>query len=85
MLSGVSRWRRRATLPGNPTGVVTTACLKEEAMCNTGSPFGEQRECNRCFVRSGTGPAGVAERPVVVMKPGNSGGAKGPWFKGSVL
>ena len=25
------------------------------------------------------GPFGVAERPVVVMKPGNAGGAKGPW------
>ena len=24
------------------------------------------------------GPCGVAERPVVVMKPGNSSGAKGP-------
>ena len=29
-------------------------------------------------------PCGVAERPVVVRKPGNAGGAKGPWFKGSV-
>jgi RNA-directed DNA polymerase len=28
------------------------------------------------------GPRGVAERPVVVRKPGNAGGAKGPWFKG---
>ena len=27
------------------------------------------------------GPCGVAERPVVVTKPGNAGGAKGPWFK----
>ena len=25
------------------------------------------------------GPFGVAERPVVVRKPGNAGGAKGPW------
>jgi len=30
------------------------------------------------------GPHGVAERPVVVLKPGNAGGAKGPWFKVSV-
>jgi RNA-directed DNA polymerase len=28
-----------------------------------------------------TGPRGVAERSVVATKPGNSGGAKGPWFK----
>ncbi len=27
---------------------------------------------------------GVAERPVVVLKPGNAGGAKGPWFKANV-
>ncbi len=30
------------------------------------------------------GPDGVAERPVVVRKPGNAGGAKGPWFKVNV-
>ncbi len=27
------------------------------------------------------GRAGVAERPVVLRKPGNAGGGKGPWFK----
>ncbi len=27
------------------------------------------------------GRLGVAERSVVPMKPGNSGGGKGPWFK----
>lgn len=30
------------------------------------------------------GPRGVAERPVVAKRPGNSGGAKGPWFKVNV-
>jgi hypothetical protein len=30
------------------------------------------------------GPTGVAERPVVVPKPGNAGGAKGPWVKVNV-
>jgi hypothetical protein len=28
-----------------------------------------------------TGPWGMTERPVVAMKPGNAGGAKGPWFQ----
>jgi retron-type reverse transcriptase len=28
-----------------------------------------------------TGRIGVAERPVVPLKPGNAGGGKGPWFK----
>ena len=27
----------------------------------------------------------MAERPVVLVKPGNAGGGKGPWFKGSVI
>ena len=27
------------------------------------------------------GRYGVAERPVVLGKPGNAGGGKGPWFK----
>ena len=26
-------------------------------------------------------PVWMTERPVVPMKPGNSGGGKGPWFK----
>jgi hypothetical protein len=28
-----------------------------------------------------TGRSGVAERPIIPMKPGNSGGGKGPQFK----
>jgi hypothetical protein len=32
---------------------------------------------NRCLARDGTGPGGVAERAVVVRRPGNAGGAKG--------
>ena len=28
-----------------------------------------------------TGRDGVAERPVVLRRPGNAGGGKGPWFK----
>src|SRR5665213_2452252 len=27
------------------------------------------------------GRDGVADRPIVPMKPGNDGGGKGPWFK----
>ncbi len=29
------------------------------------------------------GPCGVADWPVVPLKPGNAGGGKGPWFKAS--
>lgn len=33
--------RTRATYPVGPTGVVATACVKEELISNTGSPGGE--------------------------------------------
>ena len=39
---------------------------------------------NQTPVTDKPGLRGVAERPVVVMKPGNAGGAKGPWFKVNV-
>jgi hypothetical protein len=50
---------------------------------------GKPRRCasvkhNWNSVRRAFGPFGVAERLVVVKKPGNAGGAKGPWFKESV-
>jgi hypothetical protein len=31
------------------------------------------------------GRLGVAERPVVPLKPGNAGGGKGPWFKTNAI
>jgi hypothetical protein len=48
---------------------------------NTGSPdwrgFGPQPDA-----REGqAGPAGVTDRPIVPMKPGNAGGGKGPELK----
>jgi len=39
---------------------------------------------NRKPVRDVPGVLGVAERPVVPEKPGNSGGGKGPWFNTNV-
>jgi RNA-directed DNA polymerase len=36
---------------------------------------------NRKPARDRFGPAGVTDRPVVPVKPGNSGGGKGPEFK----
>lgn len=35
------------------------------------------------FREEQAGPVGVAEGPVVPGRPGNAGGGKGPWFKGS--
>ena len=48
---------------------------------NTGSPMAWCRD-NQPDAREGqAGRYGVAERPVVLEKPGNAGGGKGPWFK----
>ena len=39
------------------------------------------RRANRTLVRDGSGRHEVTERFVVPLKPGNSGGGKGPQFK----
>jgi hypothetical protein len=48
---------------------------------NTGSPSGDGRGDQPAARESQVGPYGVAERLVVLMKPGNSGGGKGPQLK----
>jgi hypothetical protein len=48
---------------------------------NTGSPSGDGR-CDQPATRERqAGPFGVAERSVLPMKPGNSGGGKGSQLK----
>ena len=50
---------------------------------NTGSPSGD-RGCDQPASRERqAGPYGVTERPVVLMRPGNAGGGKGPQLKGN--
>ncbi len=66
-------------------GVVTSACMQEEVVWNTGSPCGGERDLQPEPRERQAGPWRVAERPVVVGKPGNAGGAKGPWFRVSVV
>ncbi len=58
-------------------GVVTSACMQEEVVWNTGSPRGGERDPQPEPRERQAGPLRVAERPVVVRKPGNAGGAKG--------
>ena len=77
-------WGRRAThAPSGPAGVMATACMQRrfdatrEAPAVAGERQPEAREGQ-------AGPHGVAERPVVPGKPGNSGGGKGPQFKANV-
>jgi hypothetical protein len=49
---------------------------------NTGNPSGDRRGDQPVTRESQAGPRGVAERPVVLKKPGNVGGGKGPQLKG---
>ncbi len=69
---------------GGSAGVVTPACMQEEVVWNTGSPCGGGRDLQPVAREGQTGPWRVAERPVVLRKPGNAGGGKGPWFRVSV-
>jgi hypothetical protein len=52
-------------------------------MRNTGSPSGDRRMDQLATRERQAGPYGMAERLVVPMKPGNSGGGKGPQLKGN--
>jgi hypothetical protein len=50
-------------------------------ICNTGSPSGD-RDADQLAARERkAGPFGMAERLVVLTKPGNSGRGKGPQLK----
>lgn len=57
------------------------ACMHTGERRNTGSPVRRPGGVpGEPVVREHrAGPGGVADRPVVVGKPGNAGGAKGPW------
>ncbi len=69
--------------PGEFTGVVVTACWAAGVLCKHGKPVPVAVGSRQPEPREGqTGPMRVTERPVVAMKPGNAGGAKGPQFKG---
>ena len=48
---------------------------------NTGSPNGDRLGDQLALRERQAGPLWVTERPVILMKPGNAGGGKGPQFK----
>ena len=77
--------KRATQAPNGPAGVVATACIHKEIRRNTGNPDGGGGVIHQPAPREGqAGPFGVAERPVLPVKPGNAGGGKGPWFKVNV-
>jgi len=48
---------------------------------NTGSPSGDRSVDQRAARERKAGPTGMAEGLVLLLKPGNSGGGKGPQLK----
>ena len=69
------------TTSGSSTGVVAMACGHRKPIATRETPAVRARDPQPDFREEQAGPCGVAERPVVPMKPGNAGGGKGPWFK----
>ncbi len=66
-------------------GVVTSACMQEEVVWNTGNPYGRELDSQPGPREGQTGPFRVAERLVVPEMPGNAGGGKGPQFRVNVV
>jgi hypothetical protein len=71
---------RMRTTPTRCAGVVATACTQGKRTQH-GKPQGVVSD-DQLDTREGqAGRPGVAERPVVLTKPGNAGGGTGPQFK----
>ena len=73
--------KRAKNAPSRCAGVVAMACTQGRR-AQHGKPDsvvgrGDQPEAGD----GQRGRYGVAERPVLLRKPGNAGGGKGPWFK----
>ena len=66
--------------PSRYAGVVATACTQGKR-AQHGKPHVVVRDGQPNARESRFGRGGVAERPVVPLKLGNSGGGKEPWFK----
>ena len=62
------------------TGVLAAACTQGKRTQH-GKPHGVASDDQPDAREGQAGRAGVAERLVVPLKPGNAGGGKGPQFK----
>ena len=71
---------RAKTTPIRRTGVVAAACTQGKC-AQHGKPLGVAGDGQPDAREGQAGRPGVAERPVVLSKPGNAGGGKGPQFK----
>jgi len=73
---------RANKFPSDLPGVVATACRQRGTRRNTGSPSGDRRMDQLAARERKAGLTGMAERLVVPMKPGNSGGGRGSQLQG---
>jgi len=74
------RAKRAKRAARRSAGALMTACWQEEFCSNTGSPAQcwHPAALQPAAREGGAGLHGMADRPVVLRKPGNAGGGKGP-------
>ena len=68
---------RAKKAPSRRAGVVAAACTQGKR-AQHGKPLGVVRDDQPDAREGQAGRLEVAERPVVLLKPGNAGGGKGP-------
>jgi hypothetical protein len=74
-------WEKRATCASQGSaGVLAPACRHRETSTTREAFRGAGMSVQPDAREGQAGPRKVAERSVVAKKPGNAGGAKGPWF-----
>ncbi len=71
---------RIATAPNGSVGVMASACMEEEIVGTREAPTVRGRVSQPELREEQAGPSGVADRLVVLMKPGHAGGGKEPDF-----
>ena len=64
-----------------PAGVMAMACRHRRPDATREAPSGDRSRDQLATRERQAGPCGVAERFAVPVKPGNSGGGKGPQLK----
>jgi hypothetical protein len=79
---GRRRWERTSERAHRSCRGIGDGMQTKGTRRNAGSPSGDRRGGQPATRESRAGPSGVAERPVLLMKPGNAGGGKGPQWKG---
>ncbi len=69
-----------ATASNDSAGVVAPACMEEKIVGTREAPAVRSRVSQPELREEQAGPSGVADRFVLLMKPGNAGGGKEPDF-----